>query len=206
MKEKLRIGILLDNSEIPAWSYEMLSQVKNSVSSEIVLIVKNRSGKSKKIGFFKKLYKNRKNIVYILYRKLDRKFFKANPDAFEPKDVNSLLKVDVVEVKPIKTNLNQYFDRDDISKIKKYNVDIFVKLGFKTLEGDILKVSKYGIWDYHHGDIKNNRGMPPGFWEVIEKWDETGVVLQILSDNFKRKVLFQSTCSYRQFKCGKKSK
>lgn len=193
MKEKLRIGILLDNFEIPAWSFEMVSQVENSLSCEIVLIIKNKTKEPENSVLIKELYQKSKNLIYTLYRKLDRKYFKANPDAFEPKNIHTLLNVDVLKVKPLKINLSQYFDRNDINKIKKYNIDIFVKLGFKKLDGDILKVSKYGIWAYHHGDIKFNRGVPHGFWEVMEKWDVTGVALQMLSDGFNR-VLFKSTC------------
>jgi len=41
MKNKIRIGILLDDFNIPYWSYVMLETIIKSSSSEIVLLIKN---------------------------------------------------------------------------------------------------------------------------------------------------------------------
>jgi len=66
-------------------------------------------------------------------------------------------------------------------------------MGFRILRGDILTVAKYGIWSYHHGDNSVNRGGPAGFWEVFQKWDITGVILQILNEDLDNgTVLFKS--------------
>ena len=56
-----------------------------------------------------------------------------------------------------------------------------------------MNVAKYGIWSYHHGDNHLNRGGPPGFWESLEAWPETGSILQILSEDVDNgKVLYRS--------------
>lgn len=73
-------------------------------------------------------------------------------------------------------------DVKDIEKIKKFEIDIFIRLGFRILTGEILNTSKFGIWSYHHGDNKTNRGMPAGVWEVLEQEDVTGITLQILGN------------------------
>ena len=43
MKHKLRIGILLDNEMITAWSYKMLEEIKESNYAEIVVIIQNNA-------------------------------------------------------------------------------------------------------------------------------------------------------------------
>lgn len=195
MKNKLRIGILLDSNDMPTWSYKMLEEINISTGSEIVLIVKNKSETVKKKSRIKGLIENRKIILYSLFKKLDTKLFKFTPDAFALKNIKDIVSADTIEVKPLKTKFSDKINASDIDEIEKYNIDIFIRLGFRILRGDILKIAKYGIWSFHHGDNKVNRGGPPGFWEVLENWDETGVTLQILTENLDGGVLLSKSYS-----------
>jgi len=67
-------------------------------------------------------------------------------------------------------------------RIRSYHLDVLVRLGFRILRGGILQAARYGVWSYHHGDNKVNRGGPPGFWEVLEGHAVTGSILQRLND------------------------
>jgi len=194
MKEKLRIGILLDNYLIPHWSYRMLEEIRNSSGAEIVLIVKNKSGELKKPKrFFKIFLENRKEIAYLVYRKLDRILFKCSPDAFDLKSVSNILSVDTLEITPDKTKFCDRISDTDIIEIRKFKIDIFIKLGFGILQGDILKSARYGVWSYNHGNSKVDRGSSMEFWEVIRNQDETVVELQILrGDGEAGTLLFKS--------------
>jgi hypothetical protein len=100
----------------------------------------------------------------------------------------------LIKVKPIQKKYSDIFPTNTLSELKTYNIDVMIRAGFRILRGDILKLPKYGIWSYHHGDNFVNRGGPPGFWEVFNEWGETGVVLQILSEN-----LDGGTALYRSF-------
>jgi len=158
-----------------------------------VLIIKNESKVKKKESFIKKLWVNRKSIVYLIYSKFDSKIFNTTPDAFELKNITELLNVDRIKIKPKKTIYRDYFKSKDINLIEKYNIDILIRLGFRILSGDILSIAKYGVWSYHHGDNKVNRGFPAGFWEVMKGWDETGTTLQILNEKLDGgSLLFKS--------------
>jgi len=80
MKNKLRIGILLDSDMITAWSYKMLEEIKESNYAEIVVIVQNNAIKEKKkINILKKVFTNFSSIFFNLYNKLDKKLYKPNP-------------------------------------------------------------------------------------------------------------------------------
>ncbi len=193
MDKKLRIGLLLDDFSIPHWAYRMMELINESSSSEIVLIVKNESERKEKKGLIKKLWAVRGKIIYTLYRKVDRKFFTSSPDAFERKDILSILSIPIINVVPEKTKFCDWINDGDIQKIRQYEVDIFVRLGFRILKGDILKAARYGVWSFHHGDNTVNRGGPPGFWEVMKGLSETGVILQILNDKLDAgTILFKS--------------
>jgi hypothetical protein len=194
MKNKLRVGILVDSDKIANWSFTMLEEIKNSDSAEIVLVIKNAANKGdESLGFIQKLRIKRKHLVYNFYRKLDRKIFKMKPDAFERKDIKGLLTVPILDVLPRMTKYCDWIQDGDLDKIKAYQPDILIRLGFRILKGGILNLPNFGIWSYHHGDNKVNRGGPPGFWEVMNGEKETGVVLQILSDKLDDgQILYRS--------------
>ena len=184
MKKKLRIGLLIDNYLIHAWVFKMLEKIISSEHSEIVLIVKNKKRIEKEQkNLFSTILKNRKNLLFILFQKLDNKLFKNSPDAFKQKDLHEIVNCEEIEVTPRETKFSDFILDDDIEKISSHNVDVFIRLGFRILRGKILKSSKYGIWSYHHGDNDTNRGGPAGVWEVFKDWDETGVILQILTED-----------------------
>lgn len=185
MKKKLRIGILLDSCILPAWCFKMLEEINSNPGSEIILIVKSIPEKKKEISLLSRMLAKRDSFLYYLFNKIENKLVKLIPDAFELKDISSILSANTIktlEVNPIRTKFSDKISEIDLKEIEKYNIDIFIRMGFRILRGDILKTAKYGVWSYHHGDNKVNRGGPAGFWEVFQNKPETGVVLQILSE------------------------
>lgn len=197
MKSKLKIGILINDNMIPAWSYKMIKQINDSYYAEITLLVKNSDSNIKKSFFSKTVnffFTNFNILLYRFYNKLDKFFYKPKPDAFEYKDIFDILNnVKIIEVMPKKTKFRDIFNKDDIKKLSNENIDIFIRMGFRILDGEILNVAKYGIWSYHHGDNSVNRGSPPGFWEVFLDWKVSGVTLQILSDDLDNgQILYKS--------------
>ena len=194
MNDKLRIGVLTDSDNIPHWAYEMLARIQGSSYAEIVLIVNNVAPRQSQTSSNQK---GRHNLTMLLYgglSRLENALFNATPDAFAPKSIRQLLpNTPCLGVKPIRQQFSDYFSDDDIQRIEAYRIDVFIRLGFRILRGDVLKSAKYGIWSYHHGDNRVNRGGPPGFWEVLEGWSETGSVLQILTEDLDGgKVLCRS--------------
>jgi len=182
-KKKLRIGLLAEGNTVPAWTYRMLEKIIESDHSEIVLVVKKSKSKENQKRLTRRIWENRKRLLWILHGKIENRFFRITPNAFSSKKIDGLLNCDELNVSPRETKFSDYVLESDLNKIEKYKVDVFIRLGFRILRGGILKASKYGIWSYHHGDNRINRGSPAGAWEVLNKWDDTGVILQILSEN-----------------------
>lgn len=192
MKRKLRIGILLNDYFITNWAFQMIEEINNSHYAEISLIVKNGK-KTKKLNLLNSIKNKLKNLLYVTYRKFDRIIYKNEISAFKLIDVRTIINSKEIIVNPIQTRYRDRISNEDVEKIRSHDVDIFLRLGFRILSGEILKASKYGIWSFHHGDNDVNRGGPPGVWEVINNWDESGVTLQILNENLDAGlVLFKS--------------
>ncbi|WP_276372803.1 hypothetical protein [Chryseolinea sp. H1M3-3] len=193
-KKKIRVGLLIDDFLIPFWAFRMIENISSSSFAEVVLIVKKKSSSNKRSSFIRKIQKNYHLFFYKLYRKIEDNLFKITPNAFEYKDLKPLIKTSqVLEVTCIEKNFSDYIQENDIRQIKGLDVDVFVRLGFRILRGEILKASKFGVWSYHHGDNKVNRGGPAGFWEVFGRKREIGSVLQILTEDLDGgKVLYRS--------------
>ncbi len=183
IKEKLKIGLLVDSFEVPAWVESMLTNISMSDYATIDLVILNTTKPRKKNTIIKRFIQNHGRLLYVLYDKLDRVINNVSPDAFASTNLKNLLsEVEVIEVTPRQTKFCDYINDSDLEIIRQHNIDVFVRLGFRILKGDVLQVAKFGIWSYHHADNHENRGGPPGFWEVIDRIPVTGSILQILSD------------------------
>lgn len=210
MTEKLRVALLLDDFVVSHWAYVMLEQVQQSDYAQIELLVINDSSNEpvNEGGYFNKLKQRWRDLPSIATRKLaeqlQSRFLERipdDPDAFDTKDLSELLNgASVVHVKPRQTKWSDYIVDDDLDRIETFNIDVMLRLGFRILRGGILTSAKYGIWSYHHGDNQINRGGPPGFWEVMQSWPETGSVLQILSEDLDNgDVLYRSYSNTYQY-------
>ena len=61
------------------------------------------------------------------------------------------------------------------------DLDLLILLGgFGIVRNKIISKPKLGVLSYHHGDMRNYRGMPPALWEVYNGEFEMGVTVQLL--------------------------
>lgn len=194
MKSSLRVGILLDSLVVPQWIYKIISDIQSSTISDLVVIIKNGNRVQPYGNVLQKLWNQRPYLLYNLYSRLDNMIFRIEPDAFKRIYLKNLVSdCPIIEVKPNQIKFSDYFKEEDLAQICGYNLDVALRFGFRILKGSILKIAKYGVWSYHHGDNLVNRGGPPGFWEVIENHPVTGSILQILTEDLDAgKVIYRS--------------
>ena len=182
VKPKLRIGLLLDSFNVMKWQKKVIEEVHNSNYADLDLLILNNTFNERK-SFYVKYFDWRRK-VYSIFDKIDEKFHRQSENAFELFNIESFLsEVPRIYVEPKKTKYSDYFKDEDIQSLNKKNLDVVIRFGFRILRGEILKIAKNGVWSYHHGDNRVNRGGPPGFWEVVYKWPYTGSVLQILNED-----------------------
>jgi hypothetical protein len=196
----LRIGLLLDScEEISAVFAKIIEDIQASNFARIDLLVVRKTARktaaakpaadkpsnSRVSKLTRRLTdaKLRKHLLYDLYLRLDARLKPAN-DPVAMVDCKGLLSgIETLEVEPLGKNFVHRFPADALEKIRSKDLDVLIRFGFNILRGDILKLARYGVWSYHHGDNEFYRGGPAHFWELREGAPLSGVVLQVLTDD-----------------------
>jgi hypothetical protein len=179
----LRIGLLVDSFVQRSWNYKVVEEIQKSGFAEVAVVIKNAAQSSPQ-GRLKSYWRNRNYLLYTLYGKIDERRVKVDNDAFAPADLKPLLAgCPVIEVQPEMKAYSDWFPEDALKQIREFNLDVALCFGFRILKGEALKIARYGVWSFHHGDNLVNRGGPAGFWEVMDGIPVTGSVLQILTED-----------------------
>jgi len=178
------VGLLVDSLTQPAWIERALRRVQESGAGEFVLVVRNASQSTEaRKSRLATWWRNRRYLLHALYQRIDQVRGGVSPDPFTPVDPAPVLKgVPIMDVAPSQTRMSDTFSASDVEAVGAARPDVLVRLGFRILRGDILKVARYGVWSYHHGDNERYRGGPPCFWEVLEGDPVTGTILQRLTE------------------------
>jgi hypothetical protein len=186
--KKIRLGLLIDSAEIPAWAFEMLNLVINKHIAEFsFVIIASAETNRERISTGSFLYRR--------FMALENKMFKPVPDAFERKHVSALqLGTPDFLTATYKVAESNYLLPDDIiAKIRDYQPDVLIYPGEQPLAGKVLTVAKFGVWAYYHADNAVLRGGLPGFREVMKNKRDTGVILYIMSgERYNGKLLQRS--------------
>jgi hypothetical protein len=199
-KGKIRVGVLLDDYQVEAWARLMLEKVANSDYADVVLVVLNAAGPGNSQAPRRTAVRTASLVVHRVLRAartflMERVHCKV--DAFSMADSSPLFQgIPELVVEPSRTKFSDFFREEDTAAVRSFDLDVIIRLGFRILKGGILSASRHGVWSYHHGDNRVNRGGPPGFWETMESWPVTGTTLQVLTDE-----LDGGTVLYRSWSC-----
>lgn len=185
MKEKLRVGILLNGNFIPAWEYKILEKIIHSEFAEIVLLIKINSKEAQASETRKTSGYN----ILKLHEQIDKLIFKSKSEYYESKNSSDFLQnVPELTIDPIEEGSYNIFKSADLGEIKSHNLDIILNFGIALLKGEILKLSRYGIWSYRLGDNRIINTVLSGYWEVVNKNPLTNSVLEILGEDPEKGV------------------
>lgn len=180
----LSIGVLCDGPQMAAWQCECIRHIQALPFARIDLLVMNdRAGTPPRPGAWTRLRKKLSSglLLWRVYERfvLDRK---SAANALRPLP-RTLQAVPRVHVTPLRIGkFRQAFGPDALQAVAAYSPDVLLRFGFGILTGEILKLPRYGVWSFHHGDPERFRGAPPGFWEIHNAEPVTGVILQRLTE------------------------
>lgn len=203
---RLRVGVLVDDLQQPAWIRRIVADIQQSDVAEMVLVVKNGLGAQRNDGSLRKVRERPDLVLYWLYQAVDTRLFgqrgpsglpridakdgRLREDPFFPGDIGPLVRgVPQITVHPRKTRFSDYFTDEDTRTIASFDLDVVLRFGFRILRGDALEIARYGVWSYHHGDNWEYRGGPAGFWEVFDRAPVTGAILQRLTEDLDNGVV-----------------
>jgi len=196
---------MLDSTDVPAWVARLVELIKAGEHAEIVLLIMNEGSDaaSREDTFRAKLARHWTRLPAVFAQRLAdwvyRTLIARRPrvrDAQRPASIGSLIgNVPVIMVQPARAKWSDRFADDDLARIRSHEVDVLLRFGFRILRGGILQAAHCGVWSFHHGDNLVNRGGPPGFWETMENWPETGTLLQILTEELDNGVVLSRSWS-----------
>ena len=192
---RLKIGLLVDAPKASYFVHDLAKwgQRQESVSITHCIIVQHpplaeRRSKLKKL--FAALYEGRfiQLLADFTWAQLTR--FEKNAIAkseyrhlLERTSLNKVVGKKIELVPNVSSGGKVFhFSDADVTRIKELGLDVLLRCGSGILKGEILKAAYYGVWSFHHGDNKVNRGMPAGFWEVRYKQNVTGFIIQQLTE------------------------
>lgn len=183
VKNKLRIGLLLDSPCVPNWAYVMLKRLQDSDYAEIRLIVFTGIPEHKSDVLPDSIrYPSR--FLYAFYAWMEARLSKPAPDAFEPKDLKSLLAgIPEIMLEPVRAECHGTAEDKESDGIRKERIDVVVNLACAPVKGGMLKAAKYGVWSYGRVENLVGREGPIGFWEVFENDPITGSELRVAAED-----------------------
>ncbi len=201
----LKIGIMCRGYNFPAWQAETIKNLMEVPGVEISLLigekhhfpendVSNQSSLDNSIKQTALAYYRRFKFWFLTTKFFPKKFLWIwysritnilnQPSCDKPVDLSKNLKSAAILIcnPETKNRYSQYFSKSEIQNIESYNLDVILRFGFNIIRGDVLQSAKYGIWSFHHGDYQKYRGGPPGFWEILNGDQFSGIILQQLTD------------------------
>ena len=191
----LRIGIMLNSKTSTRWVAKIVADIQKSSFAKIVLVVQRGSIP---VGPKKSLWQRLKGYwthsIFERYQRWDRQHHQVELNAFEETDLSDLLKdAETLTFQPIQKGFVDRFAPEDIERLRKANLDVLFRFGFRIIRGEILSCAKHGVWSFHHADNREYRGAPPGFWEMYEGNPVTGSILQVLTESLDGgRVIYRS--------------
>jgi hypothetical protein len=193
MGGRLKVGLIVDSERVSRQVFD-LAQWASSTDSVWIshLIVQQRpAGIATRPGVLARAFRKSPaaHATVALWKakaRLESRVLARMPDFrghLESRDMGDLVP-GRIRVTPIvsKSGFVHRFRDADLDRIRQEEFDVLIRCGTGILRGPILTSARLGILSFHHGDNRINRGGPAGFWEVFHRQDNTGYIVQRLSE------------------------
>ena len=190
----LRIGVLMDSPHLSQASASVLRDIRRSDFAQLELIVYSTIAPRveasctrafTRVGDTIQNVRRDSQLLWALYSAFDQRFRSTEPDPLATSSCESPLKgIDSVTVAPVRTATGESFTQEAVASIRAKDLDVLLRFGFTTNEGEILETARFGIWSLHYGDYDYYRGGPSYFWELYEGNLLSGATL-IVSDRLE---------------------
>jgi len=123
--KKIRVGLLLDDFEQPAWACAMVRNIQESSAAEVVLVIKKETAAKKQRSLWQLLREKSTHFFYKAYIKLENRFSRIIPDAFAPEDIRPYItKAAVLPVQCIEKKFSDFVREEDLAAIRQHQPDV----------------------------------------------------------------------------------
>lgn len=157
----LKIGVLIDSLEQPAWVRELLAVLTDFPHSRLNALIYVQShpvGQPRRFAHF----------LYHLFSRVDRLLYAVPADALTVQPLSRSEQMGVfLELKPEVQGPVLVLSSQDILTVEQCGFDILINLTGWVPEERLIHASRYGLWELGHHCLCRKQGGPAGFWEVI---------------------------------------
>lgn len=186
--EQLSFGVLCNSLMLERWQVESIEHLRNH-GIELKLFIIKTPGSAPSFSPFKSKLKKLHSGSALFYF-YDRYFF--HPEFKERINYESKAEgIPRLDCTGFKQGYFTHFHEDNLQTIREAKLDFILRFGFGIIGGEILRIPRFGIWSFHHGDEQKYRGGPPCFWEILFGDPVTGVVLQRLNEKLDKGIILR---------------
>ena len=176
-----RVCLLAHGETLPAWAAAAVQRMVAETSAEISLVVEDASTRVRSTAdAVRRLVELREwGVVAAAMQVL--------ADDLEPLEAVPIREIDGVAdaewVECVPETVDGWKNAlPDAAVERVAETDVAVRFGFGFLVGDALTAPEMGVLSFHHGDFREYRGQPMGFWEYVHGRSEAGVTLQRINE------------------------
>lgn len=187
--QPLRIGIILDDLDVPAWIAETIEAIRRSDFAQItVLIVKNDNAKVAQQGpesfiqALRKAYAASGKFLYRFYVEQDAKghpqfLLPVQKKALHPAVKNSCK----IFLQYTKSSDTYELSEEGMAAIRNYALDVVLHLECDSEKENPINPQnfnsvRYGVWSYYSDN--SHRLSPSLFWQMVKKKSTCRLILQ----------------------------
>lgn len=179
--DSVRVALLAPGKTLPRWAATALDRMVAETAAEITLVVEDTSVDDRSVPeTLRRLIELREWGVVAAAMEL----FADEPAPLERRpirDVPGVESADYLAVEP--ETVDGWKNRIPSPVVDRIaETDVAVRFGFGFLVGDALTAPDLGVLSFHHGNFREYRGQPAGFWEYVHGRETAGVTLQRINE------------------------
>jgi len=163
MKEKISVGILLNDVRVRQWIFCSIDNLVRSDNTEVTLLISNppasgaARGKQHLLSMF----------IIRLFEFIDYLIFYRRHNYNRKRDITEINGLnDIVDLRQSVMTTDSEND-DFVQVVARMQPDVIVKFGEHCLDSQILKIPQHGIWSFSVDRKDIPGGLDHGFWEVV---------------------------------------
>ncbi len=187
MDNKLKIGLLIQDYDIPYWALSTVEKIVNSTHNEIALLITDNSkyrDRKRQTSIWSKL----NSIVFRSYMQLESLICKLNQNALQKKNIKTVLpNCDQISTKS--HSIDQLIDT-----ISKYDLDVIVDLNHGQAPIGLSNTTNFGIWHYNFDDLLISDERAIGATAMLSKAIYTRIKIEI-EQNGRKISAYNTTIS-----------
>lgn len=178
MSTSSSVALLVDDSSLSRWQWLAIDHLKRNTNVEIgTVLINSKTDKNSPIDeivggpLLWKLYSSTRRIAWRLY---GRPWYRERVPLPDDWDVEYILPEPA-------GSIGNTLPQEGVQILRQH--EFAIRFGFGILKGEALTAPEHGVMSYHHGDLRQYRGKPAGFWELLHDEEVVGITVQRLSED-----------------------